>query len=327
MKKLTYVYFCDKIVENLLKFQFAIAKGGKNMKFRNESKLLSNIKWEFRKLKVALMRKKLEQSDFYEDVTFSTDIFKEWTQDCFAIWMYDLKRYHQIEIKKFKDLFENSNEIGFPIQIKRSSGGGIDINFIDRNGEEYYIYNRSIYDYYKMKEYYIGKRDTLSEPPVDKSYHYRMCKGGAIVLVETSILKLEQDENSETMCEILYNYSTNTEEIIMHFQDRKIKIEYPIRDNKIRKEIVKYIWECVETKWYFYDVFPVLKWMENIIEKDATIHIVAEINNEVFSEIKIEDGIVQKYTVTQIINEGEMHIIQKIFTKKIEEFLLEMTSH
>ena len=295
------------------------------MKFR--SKLLNNIKWKFRKLKVALMRRKLEKSDFYEDVTFSTDIFKEWTQDCFAIWMYDLKRYHQIEIKKFKDLFENSNEIGFPIQIKRSSGGGIDINFIDRNGEEYYIYNRSIYDYYKMKEYYIGKRDTLSEPPVDKSYHYRMCKGGAIVLVETSILKLEQDENSETMCEILYNYSTNTEEIIMHFQDRKIKIEYPIRDNKIRKEIVKYIWECVETKWYFYDVFPVLKWMENIIEKDATIHIVAEINNEVFSEIKIEDGIVQKYTVTQIINEGEMHIIQKIFTKKIEEFLLEMTSH
>lgn len=295
------------------------------MKFR--SKLLNNIKWKFRKLKVALMRRKLEKSDFYEDVTFSTDIFKEWTQDCFAIWMYDLKRYHQIEIKKFKDLFENSNEIGFPIQIKRSSGGGIDINFIDRNGEEYYIYNRSIYDYYKMKEYYIGKRDTLSEPPVDKSYHYRMCKGGAIVLVETSILKLEQDENSETMCEILYNYSTNTEEIIMHFQDRKIKIEYSIRDNKIRKEIVKYIWECVETKWYFYDVFPVLKWMENIIEKDATIHIVAEINNEVFSEIKIEDGIVQKYTVTQIINEGEMHIIQKIFTKKIEEFLLEMTSH
>ena len=295
------------------------------MKFR--SKLLNNIKWKFRKLKVALMRRKLEQSDFYEDVTFSTDIFKEWTQDCFAIWMYDLKRYHQIEIKKFKDLFEKLN-VGFPIQIKRSSGGGIDINFIDRNGEEYYIYNRSIYDYYKMKEYYIGKRDTLSEPPVDKSYHYRMCKGGAIVLVETSILKLEQDENSETMCEILYNYSTNTEEIIMHFQDRKIKIEYPIRDNKIRKEIVKYIWECVETKWYFYDVFPVLKWMENIIEKDATIHIVAEINNEVFSEIKIEDGIVQKYTVTQIINEGEMHIIQKIiFTKKLNEFILEITSH
>jgi len=41
------------------------------MKFRNESKLLSNIKWEFRKLKVALMRKKLEQSDFFEGVSFT----------------------------------------------------------------------------------------------------------------------------------------------------------------------------------------------------------------------------------------------------------------
>lgn len=286
------------------------------MKFR--SKLLNNIKWKFRKLKVALMRRKLEQSDFYEDVTFSTDIFKEWTQDCFAIWMYDLKRYHQIEIKKFKDLFENSNEIDFPIQIKRSSGGGIDINFIDRNGEEYYIYNRSIYDYYKMKEYYIGKRNSLSEPLVDKTYNFRICGDGTIELLKTTVLKLNQDgSNSDIMYEFYYNHNTNTEVVTVYSKENKLTIECQI-GYEIDKDVTKYF-----DKWCYYDVFPVLKSMvSKITGDDISIHIVAEINDEVFSEVEVVNSIVQKYTFTKVLNEGEIHVIKKIFSRKLEKFLL-----
>lgn len=251
------------------------------MKFR--SKLLNNIKWKFRKLKVALVRRKLEQSDFYEDVTFSTDIFKEWTQDCFAIWMYDLKRYHQIEIKKFKDLFEAADEVVFPIQIKYSSRGTIkiDIDIIDSNGEEYYFYSNGVNDYYKMTEYCIGKRNSLSEPLVDKTYNFRICGDGTIELLKTTVLKLNQDgSNSDIMYEFYYNHNTNTEVVTVYSKENKLTIKCPI-GYEIDKDVTKYF-----DKWCYYDVFLVLKSMvSKITGDDISIHIVAEINDEVFSEV------------------------------------------
>ena len=93
---MTYVYFCDKIVENLLKISICNCKGRKNMKFRSVRKLMSSIKWKFYKLDVALMRKKLEQSDFFEGVSFTGDIIKEEIQKGVARWMFDLKKYKQI---------------------------------------------------------------------------------------------------------------------------------------------------------------------------------------------------------------------------------------
>ena len=286
MKKLNYVYFCDKIVENLLKFQFAIAKGGKNMKFRNESKLLSNIKWEFRKLKVELMRKKLEQSDFYEGVSFTGDIIKEKIQKGVARWMFDLKKYKQIEIKKFKDLFEAADEVVFPIQIKYSSRGTmkIDIDIIDSNGEEYYFYSNGVNDYYKMTEYCIGKRNSLSEPLVDKTYNFRICGDGTIELLKTTVLKLNQDgSNSDIMYEFYYNHNTNTEVVTLYSKENKLTIECPI-GYEIDKDVTKYF-----DKWCYYDVFTVLKSMvSKITGDDISIHIVAEINDEVFSEVEVE---------------------------------------
>jgi len=53
------------------------------------------------------------------------------------------------------------------------------------------------------------------------------------------------------------------------------------------------------------------------------IHIVAEIDNEVYSEIKLVDNVVLKYTITQVISENEMHAIKKSFSKKLEEFWAE----
>ena len=60
-----------------------------------------------------------------------------------------------------------------------------------------------------------------------------------------------------------------------------------------------------------------------ISDERISISIVAEVEKEIVSEIDVVNGIVQKYTVTKIINEGEMHIIKKLFAKELNKFLAE----
>lgn len=294
------------------------------MKFRNESKLLSNIKWEFRKLKVALMRKKLEQSDFFEGVSFTGDIIKEEIQKGVARWMFDLKKYKQIEIKKFKDLFSDS-EVTFPIEIEWAMFTTyININIIDAYGNKYYMSNENAYDYHRISEYSIGKRNDSSEPLIDKELCYRICKDGTNELIKTIFLKLNQDgSNSDTIGEIYFDDITR---ITICSNYNKIKVEYPKRTEEFDEEVIKYLFECIETKWYYYDVYPILKWMVGEMKEHMSVHIVAEINGEIFSEIEIEDDIVKKYTSTQIISEEEMHTLKKVFVKELNEFLLENNS-
>ena len=88
--------------------------------------------------------------------------------------------------------------------------------------------------------------------------------------------------------------------------------------------VMNYLFESNESKWYYYDVFPILKWMVMAISDERiSISIVAEVEKEIVSEIDVVNGIVQKYTVTKIINEGEMHIIKKLFAKELNKFLAE----
>ena len=47
------------------------------------------------------------------------------------------------------------------------------------------------------------------------------------------------------------------------------------------------------------------------------------IEEEVYSEIKVVNNIMQVYTVTQIVSENEIHIIKKIMAKEINDFLKE----
>lgn len=291
------------------------------MKFRNARKLLRNIKWKFYELNLELIRRKLEKSDFFEDVLCTNGfIIKDNMYRSIARWIFDLKKYKQIEIKKFKDLFKVADEVVFPIQIKYSSRGTIkiDIDIIDSNGEEYYFYSNGLNDYYKMTEYWIGKRNSLLEPLVDKTYNFRICGDGTIELLKKMVLKLKQDgSNSDTMYEFYYNHNTNTEVVTVYSKENKLTIECPI-GYEIDKDVTKYF-----DKWCYYDVFPVLKSMvSKITGDDISIHIVAEINDEVFSEVEVVNSIVQKYTFTKVLNEGEIHVIKKIFSRELEEFLL-----
>ena len=89
------------------------------MKFRIVGELLSSIKWKLYKLNEKLMRRKLDQSDFYEDIlcTECPGIESEMHKSI-ASWMFGMKKYNQIEIKKFKDLFKGLDEVAFPIQVR-----------------------------------------------------------------------------------------------------------------------------------------------------------------------------------------------------------------
>ena len=66
MKKLTYVYFGDKIKQNLLENSFLqLQDKRKSMNFR------------LRQAKTALIRNCLEKSDFYEDIIFENKVVSE----------------------------------------------------------------------------------------------------------------------------------------------------------------------------------------------------------------------------------------------------------
>ena len=293
------------------------------MKFRKVIELLSNIKWIIRSFNITLMRRKLEKSTFYDEVVFANDTVKKWVQKNVALWMFNLRRYKGIEIKQFRDLFINLDEVSFPIQIKEAFISYLDIDLIDSCGNKYYMLAKDANEYYKMKKYYIGKRNNPSEPLVDKSYCYEIGKDGSNKLIKTSILKLKQDEsNSDTMCEISFNKNTV---ITIYSQKNKITVEYPKRDDKLDEEVIKYLFECSETKWYYYDVFPIIKWLVGKMGRDVSANIISEIDEHVFSTIKVENDIVTEYTVTQIISEEEMHVIKKVFAKELKKFLKDDT--
>lgn len=278
---------------------------------------------EFSDWNEKIMRRRLERTNFYEDVLFENDFVKESVQIVISEWIYNLKEYKSVKVKKFKDLFIKFNEIMFPIKIKdpNISTFGINIYIVDRFGRKYYFYKESIYE--NINEYYIGKRNTESKPFWDKEIHYRIHENGIIGVLGKEVVKLKEDG---TNGDLRYKDYHNANMQVIEVSDScgKIKIEYPLIEN-IRKVIFAEFLKSDEPKWYYYDVFPIFKCICNRVEDCdiGSMHIVAEIEKEVYSEIQMVDNIVQKYTVTQIITEEEMHIIGKIFAKKLDEFLAE----
>lgn len=67
-----------------------------------------------RELKVNLLRKTLEKSGFYEDIIFENKFVSEKVKKIVAKWMFNLQEFRDIEVKKFRDLFKELDEIVFP---------------------------------------------------------------------------------------------------------------------------------------------------------------------------------------------------------------------
>lgn len=286
---------------------------------------------KFRKVQLELVRSKLDESDFYEDIIFANDTVKEVAQKKIASWMLSLEICEtvQAEIKKFKELFSKVDGISFPIEIQNSNSSlfSIDISIVDRNGKQYYISKDDIYDCYNITEYYIGRRNTTTKSYIDYENCYKICKNEVIKKLKATVVKINLDgTNKESIYETYYNQQNNMQVIeFLENEKRKIRIEYPIVSKEIGKKIFEDFLEWDDTKWYYYDVFPIFKWLVNKMENYDmdSLHIIAEIDKDVYSEIQMGNNIVQTYTVAQVISENEIHVIKKIFAKNIDEFLKE----
>lgn len=283
---------------------------------------------KFRKLRITLLRRKIEKSNFYEEIIFENKIVEKNVKKILAEWMASLQEYKQIRVKKFKDLFVELNEIIFPIRIKDSYGyKSIDIIFLDAEGKEYYMLKRNLYDYYTMETYIIGRRNSSLEPLVDRDFHYKICEDKSIALIETGAMQLKQDgTNGDIVVDFCPNSIERTTEakLSSYKQKRKIKIKYPMMSEELDKMVLSFLFNINEATWYYYNVFPILKWIAAVIpDKQVSISIIAEIEEKIYSEIEVVNGIVKKYTITEIINEGEIHIIEKVFSKDLKEFLTE----
>lgn len=103
----------------------------------------------FKKMRLALSRKRLEKNDFYEEITFEDKVVSKNVKKIVAEWMFLLEEYKKIRIERFKELFSELHEIVFPIKIKKSyySSGSFDIIIVDNESKEYYMSKRSIYYY------------------------------------------------------------------------------------------------------------------------------------------------------------------------------------
>lgn len=271
------------------------------------------------------LRSKIGTRNFYEDIIFkvnSTELKKRILK-----WCDNLQKYKGININQFKELLLPLNEIVLPIKINSvfcsRSGRRFDIDFTDNEGKKYYMIQDTLYAYNKINTYIIGRRNSKLEPLLDREFTFEILED-KIQLIESGILKLkEEGTNDEIAVDFQYNNAENvTQATLKSYEtNRTIKIQYPTIDMEFDKEVLEFLLKNNEEHWYYYDVFPILRWISCILEKPICVSITAEIEKEISSEVEVVKGKVQKYTFTEIINEDEIHVIKKIFCRDLDEFL------
>lgn len=282
---------------------------------------------EFRKIRKALFRARLEISGFYDGVTFQGKNVEKKVKKVLAEWMFCLKEYKEIRVECFKDLFSKLHEMAFPIKIEEGYGSSLNIIIIDNKGTEYYMTKRGIYVYNDMESYIIGRRNGLLEPLVDRDFHYKISKDGTITLIETGAMKLKEDvTNDDIVVDFCFDSREHTTEATLksYASNSKIKMKYTTMDDEFDKKVQKYLFNVNEKNYYYYDVFPILKWMISTLpSQNVSLSITAEVDDEICSKIDVVQGIVQRYAKTEIINEGERRTSIDVFAKRIEDFLAE----
>lgn len=282
---------------------------------------------EFRKIRKALFRARLEISGFYDGVTFQGKNVEKKVKKVLAEWMFCLKEYKEIRVECFKDLFSKLHEMAFPIKIEEGYGSSLNIIIIDNKGTEYYMTKRGIYVYNDMESYIIGRRNGLLEPLVDRDFHYKISKDGTITLIETGAMKLKEDvTNDDIVVDFCFDSKEHTTEATLksYASNSKIKMKYTTMDDEFDKKVQEYLFNVNEKNYYYYDVFPILKWMLSTLpSQNVSLSITAEVDDEICSEVDVVQGIVQRYAKTEIINEGEYRTSIDVFAKRIEDFLAE----
>jgi len=287
---------------------------------------------KFEKVRLVLLRLRLKECNFYEDLVFKDKTVEKVFKKNVAKWMLNLQRYKEIKVNKFKDLFSELSEVAFPITIDYCYGSSysLSVKFIDNNGYMYSMSKQGIYIYNCLEEYLIGRRDSPLEPLVDREFHYKIYEDKTIKLIESDITKLDKcGLNDEFIVEFYYNYEEKTTEAILksYIYYDKIKMEYPTISHEFDKKVLEYLFSIGKNSDYYYDVFPILEWITaQILKKDFSVSIVADVgedNEEISSEIQVLYGIVQRYVITKIISENEVQKFSINLSKSLDKFLME----
>lgn len=284
---------------------------------------------KFRELRKILTRWGLETRGFYEGINFENIKAEKRFKSLVAEWIFYLKEYKKLRVRSFKDLFMELKEIEFPIEIKECYGTfGLRTTIVDNKGTEYYMEKTGIFLYNGIERYILGRRDTIIPEIsfIDRDFHYKISKDG-IILTETEKWKSNNyDANPDTKVKFLFNSKDTTEVLLTNpYSDtRKIKIQYSTMNTEFDEKVEKYLFDINEKYWYYYDVFPVLEWMMSAIPgQNISLSIAAEVDGNTYSEVVIDNGIVQKYTKTERISEGWHRTSIDVFAKSLEDFLAE----
>lgn len=255
-----------------------------------------------------LFRKNLLENDFFEAV----DCFDKSTQSYILDWIFNLKKYHGIIVKKFSYLFSKYDDITFPITIV--SNGKHEFKIIDDLENEYYCRYTS-----KMSSYSIGKRNY----PLEKEIVFLLSEENTIKVIEMSVLQLNSDgTNKPEMLSFYYDYNQETTTVVLEEKEFIIEIVYLIQKPTFEEKLLKYLFKIVSQKVNFYDVFEIFVNIRNIIKtKDLSIKSLKK--SEVLSEIFVSNDILEKYSYTETENGFEISFHKFLTSKNIDEFILE----
>lgn len=280
------------------------------------------------KRKIKRFRKKLIKKGFFEDVILDkASVVLNDPDGGISSWMFYLKKYKEIEIKKLKDLFILLDEVKFPITITKMYGENnwVRFEFKDKIGKEYYAMNELIFNYEELSKFTIGRRNSKIEPLIDRDFHYQILPDGDIKLYQSGLLKLNADgTNTDLVVEFNYDYDKNFTKVIRksYKNDMQLVLEYPSKGNKIDEKVKALMLNIREGSNVYYDVVPILKNMIEIMDKnDISINIASKFGGETHSEIKVEHNIVQSYTCTKRVSAERICKTIDVFKKDLKYFL------
>lgn len=292
------------------------------------------------KNEIKKFRKELNKRGFFEDIILDKATLIMYASDAgISGWMYYLNKYKKIEVKKFKDLFSQVDNIVFPITITKmfDEEDNVRFEFCDYLGNTYYF----ICDYYYLNfkqilQYIIIKEDSSPETQewccqmrINRGLvNYKTITDKDIELLKTSIRKSNKEGfNTNIVVEFNYNcYETAATKVIRKSGDKEIILEYPSEGPEFDKKVKDILFNINEginrKKWIYNNVKPLLKEMLKIMEKDdISIYIGAKLNNEVYAEVTVRNNTVKRHTYTKVVSEERIIITTDIFSKKLDEFL------
>lgn len=283
----------------------------------------------FRKLREAIFRRRLKKQKFYQGITFESIYIKKNAERVIASWIFNLKESKQIKVRKFKDLFENLKEVAFPITIKFCNEMDIlHINFVDREGKEYYMMKMDIHKRIELENYMIGRRNSILEPWIDRVFTFEICKDEFALLLETSATSLNRDgTNQDKNVKFVYNNPRVEAMLTLPDISAKIRIIYYnyLNEPEIDRSILKFLLYSDERIWNYYDAVPILKWIVKLIpERNISVSIVAEVEETTLSAVEVVRGTVISHIFTTIVNESEMQVNKRLIKEELNQFLLKL---